>query len=66
MGGLESETGQHILFEAGSEFVVCKVEQTNDVIDGNKSATVTNIYLRNVQLGLSSQTTMLQTDDQIF
>ena len=47
-----------VLFGSGSEFLVCKVE----TCDKN----VTHVYLRNVQLGLSEQTTLMWTDDQIF
>ena len=47
-----------MLFESGSEFLVCKVETCDK--------SVTHVYLRNVQLGLSEQTTLMWTDDQIF
>ena len=51
----EKETGRTVLFQSGSEFIVCKVEEKNGM---------TNIYLRNVQLGLSQGQTILWTDEQ--
>ena len=47
-----------VLFESGTEFLVCKVEKCDQG--------VTHIYLRNIQLGLGDYTTMMWTDDQIF
>ena len=47
-----------VLFESGTEFLVCKVEKC-------KHGKV-HIYLRNVQLGLGESTTLMWTDDQIF
>ena len=54
---LAYEKGKIVLFPAGSEFLVCKVEQIGDQ---------KHIYLRNVQLGLSEQTTVMWTDDKLF
>lgn len=51
---VQEETGGTVLFKSGEEFLVCKVE---------KKAGMTNIYLRNVTLGLSQQQTVLWTDN---
>ena len=51
---MEKACGRTLLFPAGSEFLVCKVEKKEDM---------TNIYLRNICLGLSRSHTILWTDE---
>ena len=41
----EAETGKTVLFPSGTEFLVCKVETTQESEGKNK---VTHIYLRNL------------------
>ena len=47
-GPHEMETGRAILFEAGSEFMVCKVDIAKETREDGTAAVVTHIYLRNV------------------
>jgi len=58
----EKNTGQTVLFPSGAEFLVCKVEEKIDEASKKRS---THIYLRNVELGLGQQTTVMWTDDQL-
>lgn len=51
----EKGTGRTVLFNSGSEFLVCKVEK-----DGDEKY---NIYLRNITLGFTNNQTILWTDD---
>lgn len=46
-----------VLFNSGTEFLVCKVEQKGNI---------KHVYVRNINLGFSNQHTVLWVDDQVF
>lgn len=54
------QMGCTVLFPSGSEFLICKVSHQNDANTGQQK---TDIYLRNVCLGLSRGETFLWIDD---